>query len=141
MSASARTLSSALAADLDPPPPAADYDHDPRCHRDSFYLGALVDGVEGGGWVGHNDLSCADFVVGIGNDPGANSAPRRQATDAVAEHRTAEDFFESIERKPALPHLTYWSAPVETSARVQRTSPARPPNDAAHNASETREDA
>jgi hypothetical protein len=45
------------------------------------------------------------------------------------------------QRKAALPHHTYWIEPVETFGRMQRTSPARQPNDAAFNVSETREEA
>jgi hypothetical protein len=37
--------------------------------------------------------------------------------------------------------LTYWIEPVETFGRMQRTSPARQPNNAALNASETRGEA
>ena len=60
---------------------------------------------------------------------------------AVVDRATAKDLLEAIERKAALPHLTYWIEPVETFGRMQRTSPARQPNDAALNASETREEA
>jgi hypothetical protein len=99
------------------------------------------DGVEGGGWVGHNYLMSPDFVVGVETDLGANSALKLQVINAVVDRATAKDLPEAIERKAALPHLTYWIEPIETFGRMQRTSPARQPNDAALNASETREEA
>lgn len=165
MSTSAGILSLALAADLGRPPPAPDYDYAPRYNWDGLYFGGLVggahgvwtvdffrnnnhghaeegfDGIEGGGWVGHNYLMSPNFVVGIETYLGAKNALKLQVINAVVDRATAKALLEAIERKAALPHLTYWIEPVETFGRMQRTSPARQPNDAALNASETREEA